>query len=94
MIMTVVSIFILKFGYGFSITKQLKSLIPSVICSLFMVPALFLQISGSYNFTQSLLQVALCIMCYVAGGLLLYKDLFVNTFSYLGFEKFIKGKIR
>lgn len=87
LIMTIVSIIILRFRYGFSLLKQFKSLIPSVICSLFMVPALLLQVSDSYIFIQSLSQVVLCVACYVAGGLMLYKPLFMNTFSYLGFDK-------
>lgn len=89
-IMMFVSIIILKFRYGFSIIKQVSSLVPSLVCCLFMMPFLLMQQTDNYFLLQSIGQVVVCVGCYISSGFLLYKPLFTESLSYLGFNKLIK----
>lgn len=93
-IMAVVALLILKFRYNYSLTRQIRTLFPTLICCLFMAPFFFMKSFGSYNFTQSIFQVVLCATAYMTSGFLLYRSLFINTFSYLGLEKAVKTLMR
>lgn len=90
--MMILAISILRFRYGFSVLKQASSLIPSIVCCVFMVPMLIMQNTSSYKLFQSIFQVVACVGCYIAGGFILYRPLFRHTLSYIGLGKLINQK--
>ncbi len=88
----IVAIMILQFRYKFSISKQISSLLPTIVCCLFMIPGLLLAKTNSYHFMQSIAQVVFCASCYFSAGFLIYKPIFKNSLSYLGFDKLLNKK--
>lgn len=81
---SLVAIILLKTKYRFSIKKQLSLFIPSIICSLIMLPVLIVHKMGSYGLFESILQIIACIALYFVFGLIFFRKIFINTFSYLG----------
>ncbi len=87
LIVALTAIIILKIRFRFSFTKQLTSLIPSLICCAIFLPVVLL--SKSYNVTlfKTLIQIFVCASVYFAAFYLLFKTTFNNTLSYFKFGR-------
>lgn len=81
------AIFVLKFKYKFSLKRQLLQPIPSLLCAIGMIPFLVIKNFGTYSLAQSFAQAICCGGVYLMLGFVLFKSLFKDTLSYLGFEK-------
>lgn len=86
-IMTIAAILLLKLKYKFSILKQLKAMIPGIVCSLFMVPFMVLESTKTYSFISELVCIIVCISAFFLSLRLIYPSYAKKTWQLFSFKR-------
>ncbi len=80
---TFLAIAVLRIKYGFVIKKQMKSLLPAVATSIFMIPILFVARDSTYSIAVCIAQVICCVVLYFSLLKIIFPKVFDNAVSYV-----------
>ena len=80
-LISIVAIALLRIKYRFSIFKQLLSFVPTIVCSLFMIPFMILSKCINYGFVANFIAILFCMTAYFIGLKLCFPKLFKRIIS-------------